>query len=253
MLKILSLLLLPVLIYGQSAQETVDSKLKFEKGQFQTTNESDFVVATPYIKNYAGIVGSPFWATDIWNSAEVLYKGKMYQVSELKYDCANDLMVIPRYTKEGILLVNLVPVIYPEIFINIKLTGNAHGTVASDISVKREHFIFYQTTKDDKSDEVPQGYYHYLIEKPVSLLCRYTSSIVERSNQKFFNEEERFFLQKEGKVSRIRRVNSLLEAFPQWKDKINTFVEENNISTLVLLNSGDIVKLIEFINSLSTQ
>jgi len=58
--KILYLLLLPVLVCGQTAQETVERKLKSTTGQFQQTNESDFIVATPYIKSYAGIVGSAF-------------------------------------------------------------------------------------------------------------------------------------------------------------------------------------------------
>ena len=251
--RILYLLLFPVLVYGQTSQETVERKLKFATSQFQMTDKSDFVVATPYIKTYAGIAGSPFWATELWSSAEVQYKGKVYQVSELKYDCANDLMVIPRYTEDGLILLNLIPSYYPEIFINIKLTGNLRGKMASEISVKREHFIFYSATKDEKSEGISLGYYHYLIEKPVSLLCKYSSSIVERSGRKAFEEEVTFYLQKDGNLLRIRRVGSFLDAFPQWKDKINTFVEENNINTLLSLDSGNIVKLIEFINTLSTQ
>ena len=251
--RILYLLLFPALVYGQTAQETVARKLKFATEQFQTADESDFVVATTYVKNYAGIAGSPFWATEVWSSAEVLYKGKVYQVSELKYDCANDLMVIPRYTEEGVIFLNLIPNLYPEIFINMKHTGNMRGKMASGIPVKREHFIFYPATKDEKSDGVPPGYYHYLIEKRVSLLCKYSSSIVDRNGQKAFEEEEGFYLQTDGKLSRIRRAGSFLDAFPQWKDNINTFIEENNINTLVSLDSGDIEKLIEFINTLSTQ
>jgi len=251
--KILYLLLLPVLVCGQTAQETVERKLKSTTGQFQQTNESDFIVATPYIKSYAGIVGSPFWATKVWNSADIQYKGKLYQVSELKYDCANDLMVIPQYTEDGLKLLNLIPSIYPDIFINIKNSGNQHRSKASEINVMREHFIFYQATKDEKSDGIPLGYYHYIIEKPVSLLCKYTSSIVDRNGQKFFEEEQNYFLQKDGKLLRIHRVGSFLDVFPLWKDKINAFVEANNINTLMSLESGDIEKLIEFINTLFIQ
>jgi hypothetical protein len=251
--KILYLLLFPVMVYGQTAQEIIRHKLTFATEQFQTTNESEFVIATPYIKTYAGIAGSPFWATDIWNSAEIQYKGKMYPVSELKYDCANDVMVIPKYTKEGVLLLNLIPSIYPEIFINMKYTGNLRGKMASEIPMKREHFIFYSTSKDEKSEGVSTGYYHYLIEKQVSLLCKYSSSIVDRNSQRTFEEELKFYLQKDGKLSEIRRTGNLLEAFPQWKDKINTFVEANNINTVLSLNAENIDKLIEFINTLSTQ
>lgn len=253
MCRILYLLLLPALVNGQTAQETVERKLTFATGQFQTTDESDFVVATPYVKNYAGIAGSPFWATEVWSSAEVLYKGKVYKVSELKYDCANDLMVIPRYTEQGVLFLNLIPTFYPEICINVRHTGNLHGMMASEIPVKREHFIFYSASKDEKSDGVPPGYYHYLIEKPVSLLCKYSSSVVDRNGQRSFEEEVKFYLQKDGKLLRIHRVGSFIDAFPQWKDKINTFVEENNINTLLSLDSEAIVKLIEYINTLSTQ
>jgi len=253
MYRILFLLLFPALVYGQTAQETVERKLKFAKGQFQTTDQSDFIVATPYVKTYAGIAGSPFWATDIWNSAEIQYKGKVYHVSEIKYDCANDLMVISEYTKDGVVLLNLIPSLYPEIFINIKHSGNLHGNMTSEILVNREHFIFYQSTNEEESNGVSSGYYHYLIEKHVSLLCKYSSSIVERNGLKIFNEEVRFYLQKDGKLTRIRRVGSFLDTFPQWKDKINRFVKENDINTLILLDSDDIEKLIEFINTLSTK
>jgi len=125
--------------------------------------------------------------------------------------------------------------------------------MASEIPVKREHFIFYSASKDEKSDGVPPGYYHYLIEKPVSLLCKYSSSVVDRNGQRSFEEEVKFYLQKDGKLLRIHRVGSFIDAFPQWKDKINTFVEENNINTLLSLDSEAIVKLIEYINTLSTQ
>jgi hypothetical protein len=240
-------------MYGQTAQETVDRKLTFAKEQFQTTNENNFVVATPYIKSYAGIAGSPFWSTDVWSSAELLYKGKMCQVSELKYDCANDLMVIPSYTKDGIQLLNLIPSIYPDIYINIKHTGNQHGKMTSDIPITREHFIFYQSTKDEKNEGVPSGYYHFIIEKTISLLCKYSSNIVERSNLKAFEEEETFYLQNDGKLLKIHRVGSFVEAFPLLKDKINSFVEENNINTLVSLNLDTIEKLIEFLNTQSSK
>jgi len=252
--RILCLLVFPAVVHGQTAQETVERKLEFATGQFQTTDEGDFVVATPYVKSHAGVTGSPFWATDVWCNAEVLYKGEMHQVPELKYDCANDLMVIPRYTEEGVIYLNLIPVFYSEIFIYIKHTGNLRGKVASGSAAKREHFIFYPATKDERSDGTPPGYYHYLIEKPVSLLCKYSSSIVDHNGRKAFEEdEEKFYLQEDGTLSRIRRVGSFLDAFPQWKDKINTFVEENKINTMVLLNSGDNEKLIEFINTLSPQ
>lgn len=252
MYRILFLLLFPAMVFGQTAQETVDRKLKLAKGQFQTTNESDFVIATPYVKNYAGIAGSPFWATDVWNSADILYKGIMYQVSELKYDCANDLMVIPRYTKEGVILLNLIPSVYPEITINKKISSPQHG-MATKSYFKQEHFIFYSSTKEENSDGVSTGYYHYLIEKPVSLLCKYSSYIVERYGQKKFEEEVKYYFQKEGKLIRIRRVESFIDAFPQWKDPINSFVEENKINTMMSLESGTINNIIMFINTLSTQ
>ena len=251
--KILYLLLFPALVYGQTAQETVERKLKFANEQFQTSDKSNFIVATPYIKNYAGIAGSQFWNTEVWCSAEVLYKGNVYPVPELKYDCTNDLMVIPRYSEQGLQLLNLIPSCYPEVFINIKYTGNLHGKVVSEIPFKREHFIFYPSSKDEKSDGIPSGYYHYLIEKQVSLLCKYSSIIMEINGQKAFQEEKKFFLQKDGKLLRIRRVGNFIEAFPPLKDKINAYVDENKINTLLSLDSGEIEKLIEFINTLSTK
>jgi hypothetical protein len=252
MRRILYLLFFPVFVFGQTAQETVDRKLKFATEQFQTNNESDFVVATPYIKSYVGIAGSPFWATDVWSSAEVVFKGKTYKVSELKYDCANDLMVLPSYTKEGIELLNLIPSCYPELYINIKQYSNQRGNGASEIVVKREHFIFYAASKEEKIEGVPFGYYHFLQEKRFPLLCKYSSTIVERSNQKAFEEEQKYYLQKEGKLVWLHRVGSFIDAFPQWKDKINSFVEENNISTLVSLDFVVIEKLVAFINKQST-
>jgi len=253
MRRILFLLLFPAFVYGQTAQEIVERKLKFTTSQFQTTDISDFVVATAYVKTYAGITGSPFWATDVWNSAEILFKGKTFKVSELKYDCANDLMVIPKYTEKGVILLNLIPAFYPEIFINIKHTGNLRGKMVTEIPINREHFIYYTTSKDEKSEGVSSGYYHYLIEKPLSLLCKYTSSIIDRNGQKAFEEEKKYYLQNKGKILQIRRVSSFLELFPQWKDKINNFVEENNINTLVSLDFEDIEKLIDFTNKLLTQ
>jgi len=232
----------------------VERKVKSATGQFQTTDESDFVIATPYVKRYASIAGSPFWATDVWSSADILYKSKLYHVSGLKYDCANDLMVIPSYTEEGVVYLNLIPTFYPGIYINMKYTGSLRGTEAAEIPVKREHFIFYPATKDEKSDGVPPGYYHYLIEKQVSLLCKYSSSISDRNGQKSFVEDEaKFYLQKDGKLSRVRRVSNYLDAFPRWKDTINTFVEEHKINTLLTLDRGDNEKLIEFINIISTR
>lgn len=198
MYRILCLLLFPVLVYGQTAQEVVKQKQKITTERFQKNDENDFVVATPYIKNYVGINGSPFWATEFWSSADVLFKGKIYQLSQLKYDCLNDLMVIPRYTDDGVTFLNLIPSFYPEIYINVNYRGNQRVNVTSEQLFKREHFIYYQATKDEKNDGVLSGYYHYTIEKRISLLCKSTSSIIDRNGQKAFEEEEKYFFQKTG-------------------------------------------------------
>ena len=251
--RILFLLLFPAMVYGQTAQETVERKLKSTTSQFKELNETDVVVATPYTKSYAGIAGSPFWSSDVWCSADVKYKGIMYQITELKYDCANDLMVIPKYTNDGVQLLNLIPSIYPEITINKKVKSNQNGKIASETTIYKEHFIYYPATKDENNDGVSSGYYHYVIEKTFSLLCKYTSSVVERNGQKIFDEEVKYYLQKDGKLLKIHRAEIFLNAFPLWKDKINAFIEDNKINTLVSLDSGNIEKLIEFINTLSPQ
>ena len=246
---ILYLLLFPAIFYGQTAQETVMQKLKFATIQFDSKEESGFIIATPYTKNYVGFSGSPFWASDVWNSADLLYNEKIYTLPELKYDCANDLMIITSYTNEGVKLLNLIPSFYPEIFINRKIKNNSE----SETQIRREHFIYYFATNEDKENGTPTGYYHYLIEKPVSLLCKYSSNIVDRDGQKAFIEEKKFYFMNDKKVFLIRRVDNFTEVFPQWKDKINTFAEENQIKTNLSFEIGDIKKLIEFINTLSSQ
>lgn len=245
------MVLLPVFAIGQTAQETVDRKLNHAAQQFSTNSEIDAVVATPYTKNYAGIAGSPFWATEVWSRAEVMYKGRLHPVNELKYDCANDLMVIPQYTEEGVRFMNLIPIFYPDIFITMKRAGNRRGKEAKDIPTTREHFIFYPATEQEKSEGVVTGYYHYLIEKNQSLLGKYTSRIEERNGAKSFVEEVKYFMQNDGRLQRVRRVNSFLEAFPQWSDKIAAYVEDNRISTLATLGYEDIEKLVEYVNVLS--
>jgi fatty acid-binding protein DegV len=58
---------------------------------------------------------------------------------------------------------------------------------------------------------------------------------------------------KDGKLVPIRRVASFSGAFPELKDKIDSFVEEHKINTIMSLDQVDVERLIQFTNILLTQ
>lgn len=257
MYKIYFLLLLPALLLGQTAQETVALKQKTAMEQFQPAEGDDYMVGTPYIKTYIGVTGSPFWANGQWGKAEVLYKGIYYPVSMLKYDCANGLMVTVRYTERGPEYLSLVPNCYPEIILytsEILSSGNVAGAKRVHVEdATRERFIFHTVSSEETGEGISSGYYHYKIDKQIPLLCRYSREVVVSSGQKAFAQKEEFFLYEDGKLARIKRVASLEEAFPQWADKIEAFADNNQINKLLPMNADNTVSIMEFINTLSAQ
>lgn len=251
--RIIYLLLFPTLLMGQnSTQDIIERKIKYAYSQLNVSDENEFIIATPYVKNYVGFTGTPFWVSDIWNSANVLYNGKLHNVPELKYDCANDLMIVTNYTPEGVKLLNLIPAFYPEIFINRKIYTNRQNKLISESQIKQEHFIYYIASNDEKEKGTPTGYYHYLTESKVSILCKYTSTIVDRDGQKTFMEGKKYYFMNDKKIYLIRRIENIIDVFPQWKDKTTSFVMENNIKANIS-DLDDIIRLIGFINTLSAQ
>lgn len=257
MYKLYYLLFLPVFAFGQAPHETVSRKVTAANELFQVSSGAEYLVGTPYLKVYPGLTGSPFWATGQWSKADVLYKGEYYPVSMLKYDCANGVMVTVRYTERGPEYLALVPTCYPEILFhaeNIVASNNGHAAKKyHSAGITDERFIFHSVSAEEAADGISSGYYHFRIDKKYPLLCRYTRSIAERSGQKGFVETEEFFLMQGDRLSRIRRVASLMDSFPQWADKIDAFAEENSINKLLPMNADDTVMLMEYINTLSVQ
>lgn len=249
MYKWVCVLLFPTVLYGQSAQETIDEKLRYATELCSAIDQNNAIIATPYIRNYTSIAGSPFWTTDVWCSAEVLYKNRLFPLSQLKYESANDVMVFPSFTETGVVPLNLIPPLYSDVFINIPKSDKTD----TEKSFKREHFMFYPATKEEKSEGIPLGYYHYIIEKPISLLGKYTSSIVERGSQKIFVTNESYFVYNKGKILPIKKVSNIVAIFPASKDIIMSFAESLDITPETTLSLQDMKKIIEYLNHISVQ
>lgn len=249
--------MLPVFAFGQQAQETIDRKATSAVKLFSDVASNDYLIATPFNKSYSAYYGSPFWRTDNWSKADIVYKGKVFSEPMLKYDCFTGQMLTLRYTEQGAKFLNLVSGCYPEIILyidNIVISKNAAGeSKRSIVGTSAERFVYHAVSAKEAADGISSGYFHYLIDRPVPLLCRYSCSLIERNGHKTFEVKEDFLLLSEGAFIRIRRLATIQETYPQWADAIERYAEQNTINKLLPLSRVHIASLIYFINTLQAK
>lgn len=246
MFRLIAAVLLPLSLAGQSVDSIVQRKLEASKQRCSVQTSQDYLVAIPYKETYLSVQGSPFWETrelvrdrvyvnDQWRKAKLHYKGGIYDVKMLRYDCKNNCMVTVQYTPDGAKYIQLVNGCYTQ----IDLGG--------------EPFIFHSASSEEEKNGTGSGYYHLILDGEADLLVKYIKSIGERSGIKRFEQKEESYIRYNGQVYKLKRLGVLTEIFPELKDSLVTYAEQNTINKLLPIGTEDANKLISHINTLLAQ
>lgn len=168
-----------------------------------------------YNFRYIGVSGNPFYPDNVWSTGSVLYDGQLYDSINMKFDIFNNLLIIDYYDENGF-------------FINLQL-----------VNEKIERFgwpghLFMRIEADTtKSSWLPSGFYDQLYVGSVRVLASYKKSI-QKNNQignqlEAFSERDLFYIEKDGKIFRVKKKRSVMEAFSDREREIRTFIKKHKL------------------------
>lgn len=223
------------LVSAQNLDSIVLRKIAATRASFLSVPKEQFLVAIPYTASYTSVSGSQFYNNLTWQSSKVSYKGQQYALKMLKYDCLNNQMVTVKYTLNGPEYLVLMPKLYPE------------------VQLGSESFVYHIASKGEVADGVGSGYYHKQIEGAVSLWVTYKKGIKEQSGVKKFFQKSEPYISTDTTVIKVRRLPSVVNAFPQFSESITAFAHDNKINALLPLTVEESAKIVEYLNTLTVQ
>lgn len=167
-----------------------------------------------YIRNGTPAKGFPFFDSDGLQNAQLAYDGILYRDIPLEYDLALDEVVIPDYT--GKTLISLI------------------SEKVDHFSIGSHEFRYIPAQRENPASRSPSpGFYEVLLTSgQVSLLARREKKLVFPSNREDpagYEQQNFYFLRKDGQFYYVDGKASLLDALKDKKDALKKYIRENKL------------------------
>lgn len=219
MIKILSLLFLLIFsipLYSQNKDIEKRYKEIYLKAQREYGIDQELVSGIYYENKYYKSIGHPFFLEDEFYKGELVFKGKVYDAIEMKYDVYEQQLLI-NYLIEN----KSLWIILPNEFISEFRFNNAY--------FKKYHFEGMQT-----------GFYQ-VIGTSNSLKCLYfwsknrndSDHLRTHFSYEFTKEKKTSYLLIDDKLIRYYNNSSFLKQFPEEiRSDIKKYINSNNIKVM---------------------
>lgn len=161
------------------------------------------------------IEGDQFFLTNEAVEGSVTYDGVTYPNLQIRYDIANDVVVLRHPSQSGYIS-------------DVQIPGNR----ISSFSILEHDFIRIES--DSITDtNLSSGFYDLIHDSEYKVLAKRIKSLVESAGisnvEKEFIYKERFYVFKDGEYYPIRGRRSFLKIFPERKKEIRRFMRRNNL------------------------
>ncbi len=160
------------------------------------------------------IKGTPFFNENELSSGSIMYDGQLYSGIKMKYDIYKDILITDYYDSHYF-------------FHQLQL-----------IKQKIESFTFQghnfvHIRPDLLNEGIPSGFYDILYDGGVRVMARYTKVVNKNSgggSQLFiFARKDFYFLEKNGRMFRIKNKRGILNVLEDKNREIKAFVRKNKI------------------------
>lgn len=195
----------------------------------ETIKEDSFLdEGREYVGINRRIEGHAFFETNYWHNGIIHYKGILYRNVPLMYDIALEEVVARHYRG----------------FFKVKLFNKEidHFTISGHQFVRAEG-------NDSKGSPMGGGFYDLLYDGNTQVLVKRTKlvkDIIEQAERKiFYDQENEFYIKKDGKYFPVKRKRSVLRVLKDRKKEVRRFLKANKIEFWKNPESA-IVKMTEF-------
>jgi hypothetical protein len=167
-----------------------------------------------YIRNGTPARGFPFFDSDGLQNAQLTYDGILYRDMPLEYDLVLDEVVIHDYT--GKILIGLI------------------SEKIDHFSIGSHEFRYFPADQANPASGPPsQGFYEVLLSSDaITLLARREKKLVLPSNREDparYDQQNFYFLHKDGRFYSVDGRIALLEAMKDRKDALKKYIRENKL------------------------
>jgi hypothetical protein len=199
-------------------------------------NDSHLYNGTEYIsyeKKFRRVEGHQYFLSNEQQKGSIFYDGSLYQDIPLWYDIKLDQVILS----------------YPKTIFKVKLVTEK----LQYFTIKNHAFIYVNQAQTDKST-APIGFYELLLDGPVKVLAKRS----KRSNEQlignevvlYFEQTDKFFIQKSDKLYPVNGKKSLLAIFPEKKKELRRYAATNKLKFKKVTQEEDFISLVKYFSSL---
>jgi len=215
-----SMLILPSTVTGQPTEKSRDSLANYTLKEAvslydRMIKQNSFIYSGRiYTDNYEGIRGHPYFMEDSWIRCGILYNKERFASLLLRYDIYKDLVILKDFNEEG----RLSPIIL----------NNQH---INTLYIQNHPFIYLEG--DTLLHMIP-GLYDVLYSGvSVNLFAKRKKEIIETAKWndlwEDFQENDIYYIEKDGSFHRIKNLNSLVKALREHKKEMKGYIRNNNL------------------------
>lgn len=166
-----------------------------------------------YYDAHNGIKGHQYFIDDYWEQGSLIYDGHAFDSVFVKYDVYRDLLLIENFNSDGF----LSPI-------------QLYSPKVSAFDLMGYHFI---RLEKDTISNIRAGYYNQMYKsKDIEVLVKRRKEIVNSNEintiREEFAEKDRYYIKKNGKFYRVRKMGSILKVLEDQKKEIKSFIKKNN-------------------------
>ena len=187
-----------------------------------------------WYKRYTNVRGNEFFSTALWVSGEVSINGRTFRVRSLRYDIANDELLIRR--SDGVAIA-------------------MNGEMVSGFTLFTDGNSYHFKNFRGRGNYGMNGYAIGLYEGKTALLLKPVKVLMPLGYQKImdmFVQTDYLYVYKNGQVHRIRYRKDLLDLLDDKRNEIRNFIRTNRLNILPE-QPGSIIPVLRYYDSLPEQ
>ena len=215
-----SIITIPSTVAGQNVGDERDSSVNYSLAEAinlydRTMKQNSFIYkGRIYTGKYDNIRGHPYFSGDSWSMSTIIYEGETFDTVLLMYDIYKDQVLLKNFNEKG----RVAPIVLngPDIQ-SFDLLGHA--------------FIYLE---GDSVSNLPDGIYNKLYSgRSADLYVKRKKEIITTAKWndlwEDFEENDLYYLKKDGLYYRIKNLKSLLKTLKEHKKELRAYIRNNNL------------------------
>jgi hypothetical protein len=184
-----------------------------------------------WYKRYTNVRGNEFFSTALWVSGEVAINGRTFRVRSLRYDIANDELLIRR--SDGVAIA-------------------MNGEMISGFTLYTDGNEYHFKNFRDNDNYGMSGYSMNLYEGKTALLLKPVKELIPLGYQKImdmFVQTDFLYVYKNGQIHRIRYRKDLLDLLDDKRNEVRNFIRTSRLD-IFPKQPGSIIPVLRYYDSL---